>query len=239
MADNSRSKLGPLWASGNLLRALQGQWKAGVEKLEHDRVLRRQQRLPETMREHRAKLESVTAVAVGKMTVGNASQVYLEKIRFSVSLKPRSKNHREMMMDFISRSWPALLEMDVRKVSERDCQDWLARFQRQYAPSVVNNGIETLRAVFEGAVGNGARFSNPAAKLSRMRVRPKRLELPSRDEFLRFVEEIRTAGAGQSRDCANLVRFLAYSGVRIGEARYVIGPIWTLLAVRCTYGVIR
>ncbi len=52
-------------------------------------------------------------------------------------------------------------------------------------------------------------------------MRQKRLELPSREEFLRFVEEIRTAGAGQSKDCANLVRFLAYSGVRIGEAKYV------------------
>lgn len=54
-----------------------------------------------------------------------------------------------------------------------------------------------------------------------MRVRAKRLELPSREQFLRFVEEIRTAGARQSKDCANLVRFLAYSGVRIGEARNV------------------
>jgi integrase len=54
-----------------------------------------------------------------------------------------------------------------------------------------------------------------------MRVRAKPLELPSREEFLRFVEEIRTAGARQSKDCANLVRFLAYSGLRIGEAKYV------------------
>lgn len=57
-----------------------------------------------------------------------------------------------------------------------------------------------------------------------MRVRAKRLDLPSRKEFLRFVEEIRTAGARHSKDCANLVRFLAYSGLRIGEAKYVT---WT------------
>jgi integrase len=67
----------------------------------------------------------------------------------------------------------------------------------------------------------GARFNNPAAALSRIKVRQKQLELPSRDEFLRFVEAIRTAGARQSKDCANLVRFLAYSGVRIGEAKFV------------------
>ncbi|MGI8431526.1 MAG: tyrosine-type recombinase/integrase [Chthoniobacterales bacterium] len=179
------------------------------------------QRLPDTIREHRAKLESVAAVATGKMTVGDAAQVYLEKVRANASLKPRSKDYREMMVGFICRSWPTLFQTDVRKVSERDCQDWLDRFQRRYAPSVVNNGIGTLRAVFEDAVGSGARFSNPAANLSRMRVRAKRLDLPSRQEFLRFVEEIRTAGARQSKDCASLVRFLAYSGVRIGEARHV------------------
>jgi integrase len=125
------------------------------------------------------------------------------------------------LIDFINRSWPALFGTDVRKVSERDCQEWLVRFQKLYAPLVVNNAIGTLRAVFFEAIDRGARFGNPAANLSRMRIRAKRLELPSREEFLRFVEEIRTAGARQSKDCANLVRFLAYSGLRIGEAKFV------------------
>lgn len=179
------------------------------------------QRLPDTIRNHRATLESVTAVANGKMTVGDAVEVYLAKVRTNVSLKPRSKDYRDMMVDFIGRSWPALFAMDVRKVSERDCEHWLTRYQQQYAPSVVNNSIGTLRGVFDEAVRSGARFNNPTAGLPRVKIRAKRLELPSRDEFLRFVEEIRTAGARQSKDCANLVRFLAYSGVRIGEAKFV------------------
>jgi integrase len=155
------------------------------------------------------------------MTVGDAVEVYLGKVRASVSLKPRSKDYRAMMIDFIGRSWPSLLDTDVRKVSERDCENWLSRYQQQYAPSVINNSIGTLRAVFDEAITTGARFNNPAAGLSRVKVRQKRLELPSREEFVRFVEEIRTAGARQSKDCANLVRFLAYSGLRIGEAKYV------------------
>lgn len=179
------------------------------------------QRLPDTIREHRAKLESVTAFADGKMTFGMAADVYLGKVWADVSLKPRSKDYRGMMLDFIRRSWPSLFDTDVRKVSPRDCEDWLCKYQRHYSPSVINNSIGTLRAVFDEAIGVGARFNNPAAALTRVKVRQKRLELPSRDEFLRFVDTIRTAGARQSKDCANLVRFLAYSGVRIGEARYV------------------
>jgi integrase len=179
------------------------------------------QRLPEKMREYRSRHESARAFADGKMTVGDAVEVYLRKVRASASLKPRSKDYREMIVAFIKRSWPALLETDVRKVTERDCENWFARYQQRYAATVVNNSIGTLRAVFDEAISTGARFNNPAEALSRIKVRQKQLELPSRDEFLRFVEAIRTAGARQSKDCANLVRFLAYSGVRIGEAKYV------------------
>jgi integrase len=179
------------------------------------------QRLPDKIREYRSRHESSKAVAGGKMIVGDAVEVYLQNVRANASLKPRSKDYREKTVDFIHRSWPSLFETDVRKVSERDCENWLMRFQQQYAPSVVNNSIGTLRAVFDEAISTGARFNNPAAGLTRVKIRQKQLELPSREQFLRFVDEIRTAGAGQSKDCANLVRLLAYSGLRIGEAKYI------------------
>jgi hypothetical protein len=96
------------------------------------------QRLPDKIREYRSRHESVKAFAGGKMTVGDAVEVYRGKIRTNASLKPRSKDYREMTLDFIRRSWPSLFETDVRKVSERDCENWLTRFQQQYAPTVVN-----------------------------------------------------------------------------------------------------
>jgi integrase len=142
-------------------------------------------------------------------------------VRASVLLKPRSQDYRKMMIDFIRRSWPSLFATDVRKVTQRDFEIWLSRCQRRYSASVVNNSIGTLRAIFDEAIRTGARFNNPAAGLSRMKVRQKRLELPSREEFLKFVEVIRSAGARQSKDCANLVCFLAYCGLRIGEAKHV------------------
>ena len=150
------------------------------------------------------------------MTVGDAAEAYLGKMRNSVSLKPRSKGFREMIVDFIYRSWPSSRDIDARKGNQWYCQACLAKFQKQYAPSVVNNAIRALRGIFAEAVNSGARFGNPAANLARMRVRAKRLELPSREEFLRFVEEIQTAGARQSKDCAYLVRFHSF-GVTLSE----------------------
>ena len=172
------------------------------------------QRLPDTVRDHRSKLESFAAFADGKMTVADVAEVYLQKMRASVSLKPRSKDYREMMIDFIRRSWPSLFATNVRKVAQRDCEAWLSRYQQRYSASVVNNSIG---AIFEEAIRTGARFNNPAAGLSRVKVRQKRLNLPSRGEFLRFVDEIRTAGARQSKDCANLVRLRRFHGRPLGS----------------------
>lgn len=42
MGDDGRSKLGSLSAKGNVLRTVQNQWKAAVEKFRNDRVLGRQ-----------------------------------------------------------------------------------------------------------------------------------------------------------------------------------------------------
>jgi hypothetical protein len=83
------------------------------------------QRLPDKIREYRARHESAKAFAGGKMTVGDAAEVYLQKVLASVSLKPRSKDYCEMMIDFIRRSWPSLFDTDVRKVTPRDCEVWL------------------------------------------------------------------------------------------------------------------
>lgn len=198
-------------AGGNIIRKSLKTTVLSVAKL----------RLPDVIREYRAKYESSDAVSTGKMTVGQAVESYREKTRSDISLKPNSKQYREKLIDFISRSWPELLDSDIRKIGDRDCQNWLGRFQNLYASSVVNNGIGTLRAIFQEGVDAGARFSNPAAGLKRVKIRQKTLKLPSREQFLSFVRAIETAGAPQSKDCANLVRFLAYSGARIGEARHV------------------
>jgi integrase len=57
--------------------------------------------------------------------------------------------------------------------------------------------------------------------IHRARVRLKTLTLPNTDQFERFLKEIESANGRDSRKCADLVRFLAFSGCRISEARAV------------------
>jgi integrase len=178
-------------------------------------------RLHDVLHHHRAKVEAGRALKNGKMTFVQAMQIYLESVDANASLKPSTKHYRHLLSKFILRTWPELRRADVRKITERDCQRWVSKFQQQYAPTVVNNSIGTLKAIIQGAVDAGARFENPASNLKRVKVRPKQLRLPSREEFERFVDAIATAGAPQSHDCATLVKFLAYTGLRISEAGFV------------------
>ena len=79
-----------------------------------------------------------------------------------------------------------------------------------------------MRAIF--VCGGLGRDENPAFQIKRLGVKPKRLQLPEPEQFDKIIESIEGAGAPQSQYCADLVRFLAYSGCRISEARQVTWP---------------
>lgn len=72
--------------------------------------------------------------------------------------------------------------------------------------------------MFEIAIEHGARYDNPARFIKRASERPKRLGLPSPDQFNRFVASIEQSGSGFSKPCADLVRFLAFGGFRKSDA---------------------
>ena len=64
--------------------------------------------------------------------------------------------------------------------------------------------------------------ANPAEQVGRVEVTAKALSLPEREQFHTFVEGIRGNGAWCSRDCADLVQFLAFTGARKEEAANVL-----------------
>jgi integrase len=79
-----------------------------------------------------------------------------------------------------------------------------------------------LREIFKVAGELSLTTQNPALKIGKLKVSPKRLSLPSREEFHQIVSAIRATGAWCANDAADLVEFLAYSGCRIfTEAIYV------------------
>lgn len=178
-------------------------------------------RLADEIREQREVVDAALDQTSGKLTFADVIQLYRDRVGSEPRLKPASRRYRAMTIDFIMKTWPSALTKKIGKITYRDCVEWLRRFQARFAPSVVNNSIGTLRAIFDEAIERGARFSNPAARLKRIPIRQRPLLLPTRIQFLDFIETIRNAGAPQSKDCAEFVSFLAYSGLRKSEAKFV------------------
>jgi integrase len=95
------------------------------------------------------------------------------------------------------------------------------RFRKVASSTRYNNTLAGLGHVFDVAVEAGIIYGNPGAKLERVPVRQKQHTLPSRDAFLRLVDAVESAGAWCSRDCADLLRGLAFTGCRQGEATQI------------------
>jgi site-specific recombinase XerD len=187
-------------------------------------------RLGDLLKREHARLEARVEVAKGKMTFGNALGIYRKQFEANSSLKPRSISYRKRCMECLVRSWPGLTETDVRKISERDCQQWAARFAGEHSAGVYNNTVGTLRHVFEIAIADGARYGNPALAIKKLKVRQKELKLPERDEFLALVEKVRHAGSRFSQSCAELIQFLAFGGFRISEVSQSCAELIQFLA---------
>lgn len=105
------------------------------------------------------------------------------------------------------------------KITEADCREWAARFAVSYSVSVFNNTLSTLRMILEYAgIGHD---DNPARNVKRLGVKPRELVLPESGDFAKMLSAVETSGAGRAIHCANFMRFLAFSGCRLGEAKKV------------------
>ena len=157
------------------------------------------------------------------MTFGDARKVYEANLANNQRLKPTAKVYRSRTIKDLCKTWPGLDATDIRKITQRGCLEWAARYGQKYSPSLYNNTVGTLRHILEIGIQAGARYGNPAHTIPKVKVRQKVLKLPEQKQFLQMVRSIRAAGSRFSKSCGDLTEFLAYSGCRKGEAARVYG----------------
>ena len=177
-----------------------------------------QAKLAEKMKEKRA---SVPTKNLGKMLVKDAAAIYRQQFQSNARLKPRTKEYYETVLGLLYREWPGLEETEVSKITATQCREWAAKFTAWSSPVRFNNTLAALRHILDIAMKAGARHNNPAKEVKRMRPRSKKLALPSKEQFTQFVEKIDKAKAWCSHHCADFVSFLAFTGMRKGEAAMV------------------
>lgn len=156
-------------------------------------------------------------------TFAEARALYEADVNADHTLKDGSKLYRQNSIKALLRTWPDLDALRPDKITETDCREWAGRFAEKYEARFFNNTVSSLRHILERA--GIIRDENPAFKIKRLGVKPTVLNLPEPEQFEKLLQTIEQGGAGQrswqSKHCADLVRFLAFSGCRISEARAV------------------
>ena len=115
---------------------------------------------------------------------------------------------------------PAFFGLQIRHITRGHCEAWaIARRKDEVAAATFTKELETIRGAFRYAVEQGLILRDPAAHIKRPRVVNRRAPVPSRAQFESILASIRTAAQGKGDEGANLVELLAYSGMRLNEAR--------------------
>jgi integrase len=167
----------------------------------------------------RGKLNELREPPAEVGTFAEARLLYLADIENDHALAPETKRYWQYRVTALLKSWPGLDRMRLDKITVSQCKAWGHRFAEKFEAVNFNNTLAALRNILKrGGLGHD---KNPAFALKRLGAKPKELTLPEPEQFEKLVETIATSGAGQAKQCADLVRFLAFSGCRISEARVV------------------
>jgi integrase len=184
-----------------------------------------QAKLAEFMRDHRQRVGNTREKVSAKITFGEAAEIHLGDLEDDTEIKETTRHYWRQCLAALLKSWPALNEMEVRRITRKDCESWARHYRKTTSPVRFNNTVAVLRHVLRVALDAGVIPYNPAANargakkspLKRRTPNNKLPELPTRAQFLQLVEAIERAGGGCSRDCADFVRGLAFTGVRKSE----------------------
>jgi integrase len=153
-------------------------------------------------------------------TFAEARLLYLADNENDHALSEQTKRYWQFRVQALLKSWPQLDGMKLDKIKPADCKAWGKRFSGQFEAVNFNNTLAAFRNILKR--GGLEHDRNPAMGLKRLGAKQKQMTLPEPEQFDAIVKTVRSAGARQSKDCADLVCFLAYGGCRISEAKQVL-----------------
>jgi integrase len=193
-------------------------------------------RLRDTLKAAATEAEAPKPARSGRMTMGEAIAAFRGEIATGTPLRGKarrrhnqesSKHYREQTLAALVKSWRAIIghdlePMEVRKVAIGDVKRWASAYADEVSSTRFNNTLGSLRRLFEIAMEAGELHRNPAAQVARADVQAKKLVLPERETFPRFVQAIRESGSRYAPDSADFVEFLAYTGARKTEGASVL-----------------
>jgi integrase len=156
------------------------------------------------------------------MTFGDVLAVFKQRLQDNPEVKPKTKEYYKFRISALLKSWPDLENKDVSRITNSECLDWSVKSANKNSSSSHNHTVSILRKVFAIAMETGARYDNPALSAQRTRERTKKqIKLPEFEQFEKLVAEVGRPVNGFAKPAADLTQFLAFGGLRIGEAKFV------------------
>ena len=165
----------------------------------------------------RAKIGCLKISPDAKLNFEQAAKLWLETNQHAAS--SGTIKRREM---YIKGLAPYFKNLPVRNITEQNCDRWVKERGMILASETFVHELDVLNAVFDFALNRGLILSNPAKHIKRRKIISKQIVVPSLDQFKQLISAIRLSDGKKdnqekSKDGADLVEFLAYSGARIGE----------------------
>ncbi len=144
----------------------------------------------------------------GRVTVAEWSETWLR----GLTLKPKTRAGYESILR--SRVLPTFEDYQLRQITPAAIREWMATMAEEVGPARIRQARQLLHQMLEVAVADGMIARNPTARVKAPTVRPRRQLFLTAEQVSRLADacEERQPGTGV------LVRFLAYTGLRWGEA---------------------
>lgn len=187
-------------------------WRA----LGTDDIAQAKDRLPDVIRATRD--ECAVVVDRNISTVGDAFD-RLAGQRFSLSsrdVKPGTITYYTERAAALFRSWPGLKDKTLPSLTPGECLRWANSYDG--SPSSFNGTLMVFKLAVKLALQGGSIKSDPLACVKRKRIKRKAPELPTRQQFADVLRVMGCAVHPAARASRNLVRLMAFSGTRLGEA---------------------
>lgn len=158
-----------------------------------------------------------------KMTGAEALTLRESQLLNDPATKKATKRYWKEIVASIKKTWPAFLTLEMRRVTVEQCEAWAGKASKQMSPTRFNGCLLVLKSLFKIAIKHGVRRTNPAMSVKRAKVRRKDLshKLPSQTRFREWVEALRQRRGRKARHKADMVELLAYTGMRLGESKWV------------------
>jgi len=141
--------------------------------------------------------------------------IWLESTR--AELKPSSHVRRSGCVKQLSRFFKGT---PVRSINLQKIEAWKVRRSGDIAARTFNKELETLRLLLRyGQKVKGLLLDNPAEEIENRKAAVSTVQIPGKEQFCQLVASLRSEPQAAGRcGAADFAEFLAYSGLRLGEA---------------------